>query len=107
MPRLHSRYQKPDLLKRAIERVTIPALWYHFNLAGRVSPLCNVRCPWREERHASFSIYAQGRRWRDHGTGESGDSYSFYCRLTGLSTGEAFRSFIALAGLERELSLKK
>jgi hypothetical protein len=98
-----SNRRSPNLLKRAIERVTIPQLWAHFNLPGRITPLCNLRCPWREERHASFSVYGNGTRWKDHATGESGDSYHFYCRITGLSKSQAFRSFVILSGLENEL----
>jgi hypothetical protein len=96
-------HRDPDLLKRAIERVTVPRLWVHFNLPGRVAPLCNVRCPWRTEKHPSFSIYAQGSRWKDHAVGEAGDSYHFYQRITGLSPRQAFRSFVILAGLGGEL----
>jgi CHC2 zinc finger len=98
--------QKPanfDLLKRAIERVTIPRLWMHFSLPGRIAPSCNVRCPWREDKHPSFSVFAEGRRWKDHGSNEAGDSFHFYCRITGLSPKQAYRSFIVLAGLETEL----
>jgi len=101
--RKRSDHSSPDLLKRAIERVSIPRLWLHFNLPGRIADLCNVRCPWREDRHASFSVYARGTRWRDHATGEGGDSYAFYCRITGLSRRDAFRSFVTLAGLADEL----
>jgi hypothetical protein len=101
--RKRSHYSSPDLLKRAIERVSIPRLWLHFSLPGRIAGLCNVRCPWREERRPSFSVFARGTRWKDHATGEGGDSYAFYRRITGLSRRGAFRSFVTLAGLADEL----
>jgi len=93
-----------SLLKRAIARVTIPQLWTHFTLPGRVKDSCCVCSPFRDDRHPSFSIFAGGTRWKDHGTGEYGDSFAFYCKLTGLSAREAFRSFVTFAGLEYELS---
>jgi hypothetical protein len=93
-----------NLLKRAIARVTVPQLWNHFALPGRVKDSCCVSSPFREDRHPSFSIFANGTRWKDHGNGEHGDSFAFYCKLTGLSARDAFRSFVTLAGLEHELS---
>ena len=93
----------PDLLRRAIARVSIPYLWAHFRLPGRVTDSCLVCSPLREDSSPSFSIFANGTHWKDHGTGEAGDSYSFYCRITGLSPRQAFRSFVILAGLESEL----
>jgi hypothetical protein len=91
-----------NLLKRAIEVVTVEWLWAHFNYPERPrNPVCS---PFRDDDHeASFSIYDEGRRWKDHGTGDGGDSYNFYQRATGLDKRQAFVPFVELAGLGHEL----
>jgi hypothetical protein len=90
-----------SLLKRAIELVSVDRLWQHFNYSVRSrNPICS---PFREDRSPSFSIYDEGRRWKDHGTGEHGDSYDFYQLATGLDERGAFVSFVELAGLGHEL----
>ena len=99
IPKLAPYSTSMRILKRAIERVSIPYLWNHFSLPGDVEPSCCVSSPFREDNHPSFSIYADGRRFKDHGTGEGGDSFDFYCLATGLSKREAFRSFLTIAGL--------
>lgn len=40
----------------------------------------SCRSPFREDRHPSFSIFDEGRRWKDHGTDESGDVFDFVCK---------------------------
>jgi hypothetical protein len=91
-----------SLLKRAIATVTIDRLWEHFGFEprGRVNP---VRSPFRDERNPSFSVYDEGRRWKDHGNGEGGDSFDFYQRATNQDASAAFVAFIEFAGLGDEL----
>jgi CHC2-type zinc finger protein len=95
-----------SLLKRAIAIVTVDQLWQHFGFKprGRANPVCS---PFRDERHPSFSVYDEGRRWKDHGTGEGGDAFDFYQRATGKSAKDAFVEFIEFAGLGAELEAKK
>jgi hypothetical protein len=85
-------------LKRAIEVLTIPILWERLGLRGHVTENCRVRSPLRDDdRHPSFSIYADGRRWKDHGTGEGGDSFDLYQAVKKLSAKAALRGFIDLS----------
>jgi hypothetical protein len=51
-----------------------------------------------DDRRPSFSIFADGRRFKDHATGETGDSFDLYQRLTKTDAKSAWRPFIALAG---------
>jgi len=78
-----------DLLKRAIAAVSVAQLWTHFNYPARSgNPVCS---PFRDDdRHPSFSIYDEDHRWKDHGTGDGGDSYDFFQRATGLDKRAAF-----------------
>ena len=83
------------LLAEAKTRLSILQLWARLGLPGKPSKSC--RCPWRRDRHPSFSVFANGTRWKDHGTAEGGDVVDFFQRATGLSQGEACRHFIQLA----------
>ncbi len=64
-----------DLFAEARERFTITDLWSVLGLEGTPRPSC--RSPFREDRSASFSIFASGRAWHDHATGEGGDVIEF------------------------------
>ena len=84
-------------LDEAKQRVRIPELWAQLGLPGTPGKSC--RCPWREDRRPSFSIYAEGMRWRDWATDEGGDAIDFLARARGLSMGDAIREFKRLGGL--------
>jgi Bifunctional DNA primase/polymerase, N-terminal len=94
------------LLKRAIAALSIDKLWTHFGYPerGRRNP---VRSPFREDKIPSFSIYDQGRRFRDHGDGSHGDSFNFYQLAKGQTAKEAFVGFVELAGLGTEFAKNK
>jgi hypothetical protein len=84
-------------LKTAIRQLTIPILWTRLGLPGSVRPNCCIRSPLRDDdRHPSFSIYANGTRWKDHGTGDGGDSFDLYKAATKTSGASAVRAFIDL-----------
>jgi hypothetical protein len=91
-----------SLLKRAVASVTVDRLWEHFGFKprGRANPVCS---PFRDERNPSFSVYDEGRRWKDHGNGDRGDSFDFYQRATNQDASAAFVAFIEFAGLGAEL----
>ncbi len=82
-------------LRAAKERLSIPALWAMLNLPGKPERSC--RSPFREDRSPSFSIYADGRKWKDHGTGLGGDA-DFRAAAGNLSKAEGARKLIELAG---------
>jgi hypothetical protein len=85
-------------LQRAIEALPIPRLWQLLGLPGHVTGNCCRKSPLREDdRSPSFSIYANGRRWKDHGTGEGGDSFDLYQAVTKTNARSAWRGFIDLS----------
>ncbi len=83
-------------LDEAKQRLPIPDLWRLIGLEGEPADQC--RSPFREDRNPSFSIYADGTRWRDFSTGEGGDAVDFLAVARGLSNADGIREFIALAG---------
>ena len=83
-------------LTEAKQRLDIPALWVRFGFPGTPSKSC--RCPWRKDKHPSFSVSEDGLLWHDFATGEGGDAVDFYAAATGLPQAEACRRFIELAG---------
>jgi len=68
-------YSGYDYFGEAKQNYTIPDVWKIFGLEGEPKKSC--KSPFREDRHPSFSIYAEGRRWVDHSTGEGGDVIEF------------------------------
>ncbi len=60
----------------------------------------SCRSPFREDRNASFSVFDDGRRFKDHATGETGDAIDFLQMATGLDTAAAIAEFKQLAGCE-------
>lgn len=82
----------------AKERLRIPTLWRVLTLNG--TPPCKdgvYRSPFREDGKPSFSIFANGTRFKDHGTGESGDAITFYAMARGIENREAVKQFLTLA----------
>ncbi len=77
-------------------RLTIPDLWQQLDLPGQ--PKTSCKSPFREEKHASFSVSTDGQLWNDFGTNEGGDAIDFLRLATGLSPEAAFKKFIELAG---------
>ncbi len=83
-------------IELAKARLTIPDLWQRLDLPGQ--PKASCKSPFREEKHASFSVSADGQLWNDFGTNEGGDAVDFLRLATGLSPEAAFKKFIELAG---------
>jgi hypothetical protein len=85
---------KGDLspLEKAIANVTIDQVWRHLRLRGEPSKNCHS--PFRTDHKASFSIYDEGRRWHDFGTGEFGNVVDFIQRATGLPKSAACKWLI-------------
>jgi CHC2 zinc finger/Toprim-like len=97
---------KPDRtldspLGAALDRLRIPELWHMLGLEGKPPARDGKACrsPFRQDRHPSFSIHNDGRRWKDHATGESGDAADFLATARNLSKAEACRELIRLAGI--------
>ena len=85
-------------LELALEQFRLPELWRRLGLAGEPTRSC--RSPFREDRHPSFSVFDGGLRWKDHGTGEGGDTVDFIAKAKGCTKSEAARVLIAMAGAE-------
>jgi DNA primase len=83
-------------LEEAKDRLTIPILWARLSLPGKSGESC--RSPFREDRKPSFSVYDNGKRWKDHATGEGGDAADFLAHALDVSPEEGCRKLIELAG---------
>jgi hypothetical protein len=77
--------------------ITIPML---------LQKLFNIQCsnnqkimsPFRDERHASFSIFDGGRRFKDHTTDFRGDVFNLYMEATHCDSRQALIDLLAMAG---------
>ncbi len=83
-------------LSAALERFTIPGLWHLLNLPGKPAKSC--RSPFRADRNASLSVYDEGRKWKDHASGQGGDVCDFLAAALNVSNAVAARRLIELAG---------
>lgn len=83
-------------LDAAKARVRIPDAWRALGLPGEPRRTCCS--PFREDRHPSFSISADGRLWNDFAAGEGGDVVSFVKFATGCDDAGAIRRVHELAG---------
>jgi hypothetical protein len=96
-----------DLLKRAIAALTVDKLWSHFGFPERrTNPVASPLRTDNAKGHPSFSVYDQGRRFKDHNAAyeqHRGDSFDFYQLALGLDAHGAFEEFVELAGLGAEL----
>jgi hypothetical protein len=90
-----------SLLQRAKARLSIDLLWTYFGYQQRLGNPTNS--PFREDNRPSFSIYDDGRHFKDHGNGDQGDTFDFYQRATKHNACQAFPGFVELAGLGSEL----
>jgi len=64
-----------DLFAMARATMTVPMVWDELGLPG--APTSSCCSPFRHDLKPSFSIYGEGRKWKDHGTDEGGDVVEF------------------------------
>jgi len=83
-------------LTEAKQRLTIHDLWRHFGFEGEPSKSC--RCPFHEDRSASFSVTTEGALFNCFAGCGGGDAVDFFTLASGLPHAEGCRAFIALAG---------
>ncbi len=83
-------------IEEAKDRLSIPTLAAQLFPDWKPAKCC--KRPWGEDNHASFSVFDNGRRWKDHATGEHGDAVDFLARALGLSPEDGIRRFIEMAG---------
>src|SRR4051812_37789810 len=86
----------PGPLQLAKELVTIPVLGRHLFPNWQAGRTCHS--PFRQDRHKSFSVFDEDRRWKDHAESTGGDAVDFLARAKGLSLSEAAQEIITLAG---------
>jgi hypothetical protein len=85
-----------QLVELAKERLTIFELWRRLQLPGE--PRASCCSPFRDEKHASFSIFANGQLAHDHTTGATFDGPKFLAEALHLPIGQALKTFISMAG---------
>lgn len=88
------------LIEQIKGALTIADVWHALALPGAPAKCC--RCPWREDRRPSFSVFSESRRWHDHASGEGGDVLDFVKQAAQLTTAEAVRWCAAQAGLRTD-----
>jgi hypothetical protein len=71
-------------------RITIPILAEKLFPGWKPDKSC--LSPFREEKNPSFSVYENGRRWKDYTSDKGGDVCDFYQEATGCDRKEAFKS---------------
>jgi hypothetical protein len=79
------------------QRLLIPEVWQKLGLQGK--PAASCRSPFREDKNPSFSISKDGKRWKDYGTGQGGDVIDFIAMARQITTAEALKVFLELAGV--------
>jgi hypothetical protein len=83
-------------LADAKHRLRIPDLWGQFGFPGEPRKSC--RCPFHDDRSASFSVSPDGLLWHCFARCGGGDAVDFLQRARGLSQADACREFLRLAG---------
>ncbi len=100
MSRCRREFTGPSPLDRAKERLRIPELWRLRQWPGEPGKSC--RCPWRPDKDASGSVFAEEKLFKDFSTGETLDAPALLAKVEGLNAAEACKRFIALADVRRE-----
>jgi hypothetical protein len=98
--------QDAELLQRAKDALLLPVLFKHFGFPEILldaNGCCLTNSPFREDKRPSFSIYENGTKFKDHGTGWQGDGFDFYQHAAGKDASQAFKDFVILAGLRDQL----
>jgi len=78
---------RPPSIEEIKARYSIADAWRDERCQGEPSRSCHS--PFREDRHKSFSVYEDGRRWKDHASGEGGDVIDFIAKARGCTPEEA------------------
>jgi hypothetical protein len=85
----------------AKDRIRIPELWRILNLPGEPPEKNSCRSPFRPDKNPSFSIFGDGRRWKDFASDAGGDAVDFIMQARGCSKADALRELLSLAGLQK------
>jgi hypothetical protein len=94
-----------ERISAAKSRVSIASAWARLGLPNPPQEGSRlVRSAFREEKIPSFSIFQDGRRWKDHGDGTSGDLLDFVQAATGEDGPAAIQRVLGWAGDTASLS---
>ena len=94
-------------IHEAKKNLTVTQTWKLLGLPGRAVPGSALRSPFREDRHPSFGIFKNDQRWKDYGTGESGDQIDLIQKLFSCEKREAVRRFLDYTGAPMSLPPRK
>ncbi|HWB02465.1 MAG TPA: CHC2 zinc finger domain-containing protein [Verrucomicrobiales bacterium] len=88
-------------INEAKDRLRIPELWRLLQLPGNPPQRGAGGCvsPFRADRHPSFSIFDEGRMWKDHATGDGGDAVHFLMHAEQTDRRTALRRLLDLANV--------
>lgn len=86
-------------LDTAKDALSIADAWERLGLPGRPGTSC--RSPFRDDRSPSFSVFAEGRKWKDHSTGERGDVIDFVAAALNVSLSESSKWLLDATGQRR------
>lgn len=81
------KLQCREHLEHLSEIYRITDAWRDLGFEGQ--PAISCRCPWREDRKPSFSVFDDGRAFKDFSTDEAGDVFTFVMLALGLSFKDA------------------
>jgi hypothetical protein len=83
-------------------RLPLPDLMKRLGVGEHAVKSC--QSPFRDDKNASWGIFNgdKGWKWKDHGTGETGDEIDFIAQVESLSPDDARKRYFELAGLREE-----
>lgn len=85
-------------------RYSIPQAWRDLGLDGEPAKICRSPFPGEHKHgdaHPSFSVFAEGARWKDHATGAGGDLFDLVAKVRGTDVPGAIAWVRERLGVER------
>ncbi|MSU50398.1 MAG: hypothetical protein EXS37_15155 [Opitutus sp.] len=79
--------QRPPSIEEIKARYTIADAWRDEGCQGEPGRSC--KSPFREDKHSSFSVYDDGRKFKDHADDSGGDVLDFIAKARGCTPAEA------------------
>lgn len=79
--------QRPPSIEEIKARYTIADAWRDEGCPGEPGRSC--KSPFRDDKHASFSVYDDGRKFKDHADDCGGDVLDFIAKARGCTPAEA------------------
>jgi hypothetical protein len=86
-------------------RYSIPEAWRDLRFQGKPAKCCRSPFPGEHKNgdaHLSFSVFAEGTRWKDQATGEGGDVFDLVKKARGSDIADAVDWVRERLGIERE-----